>query len=206
MAQRLARELQAPLYASTITRLLVELNRSLGHPQLFSEFTRGLSTAEKQEIVRRYYDPHRQQVTEWLRQQSKGTCVVHVSVHSFTPQLNGERRNADVGLLYDPSRTYERIFCQQWQHRLRQQHVRWKVRRNYPYLGKADGFTTSLRRQFTNAQYLGIELEVNQRWVTEGGTMWRRLQVDVLQSLLQVASALQATNATPSSKRRPLAG
>jgi hypothetical protein len=36
------------------------------------------------------------------------------------------------------------------------------VRRNYPYRGTADGFTTYLRRQFSARKYLGIELEVNQ--------------------------------------------
>lgn len=33
---------------------------------------------------------------------------------------------------------------------------------NYPYLGKSDGFTTSLRKQFP-FQYIGIELEINQK-------------------------------------------
>ena len=36
--------------------------------------------------------------------------VLHVAVHSFTPVLHGERRNADVGLLYDPARPRERAF------------------------------------------------------------------------------------------------
>ena len=33
---------------------------------------------------------------------------------------------------------------------------------NYPYLGKADGFTTSLRQEFQE-RYIGIELELNQK-------------------------------------------
>ena len=36
-----------------------------------------------------------------------------------------------------------------------------RIRMNYPYLGKADGFTTSLRHQFQE-RYIGIELELNQ--------------------------------------------
>jgi len=40
------------------------------------------------------------------------------------------------------------------------------VRFNYPYLGKADGFTTYLRKQFP-ANYMGIELEVNQAFSVE---------------------------------------
>lgn len=37
------------------------------------------------------------------------------------------------------------------------------VRFNYPYLGKADGFTTHLRKKFKD-NYIGIELEVNQKF------------------------------------------
>jgi hypothetical protein len=34
---------------------------------------------------------------------------------------------------------------------------------NYPYQGTSDGFTTHLRKKFPDSQYVGIELEVNQK-------------------------------------------
>ena len=37
------------------------------------------------------------------------------------------------------------------------------VRRNFPYFGDTDAFTTSLRRRLPAARYLGIEIELNQR-------------------------------------------
>ena len=40
---------------------------------------------------------------------------------------------------------------------------KFKVRFNSPYLGKADGFTTYLRKKFPD-KYSGIELEVNQKF------------------------------------------
>jgi predicted N-formylglutamate amidohydrolase len=54
LARQMASALDAPLYASTTTRLLIDLNRSLGHRQLLSEFTRGLAPAERQQIIDRY--------------------------------------------------------------------------------------------------------------------------------------------------------
>lgn len=39
---------------------------------------------------------------------------------------------------------------------------------NYPYLGKADGFTTSLREEFQE-QYIGLELELNQKLFAKVG-------------------------------------
>jgi hypothetical protein len=41
MAKALASACRAPLVASTTSRLLIDLNRSIGHPQLFSAVTRG---------------------------------------------------------------------------------------------------------------------------------------------------------------------
>jgi predicted N-formylglutamate amidohydrolase len=88
---------------------------------------------------------------------------LHLGVHSFVPQIHGRVRRADVGLLYDPSRSRERRFCDRWKSSLREIAPKLRVRRNYPYLGKSDGFTTYLRRAIGSPQYLGIELEVNQR-------------------------------------------
>ena len=61
-AEQMARHLRAPLISSTVSRLLVELNRSLGHPQLFSEFSERLPKGARQELLEKYYYPHRDQV------------------------------------------------------------------------------------------------------------------------------------------------
>ena len=49
------------------------------------------------------------------------------------------------------------------------------VRRNYPYLGTADGLTTCLRKRFAPRAYLGIELEINQKHINADNHYWRRL-------------------------------
>ena len=43
MARELAKAFKAPLFVSTVSRLLVDLNRSIGHPRLYSEATRTAS-------------------------------------------------------------------------------------------------------------------------------------------------------------------
>lgn len=88
--------------------------------------------------------------------------MLQLSVHSFTPVLDGRRRNADVGLLYDPASGAEARFCRGWQARLAASARGWRVRRNYPYRGTADGLVVALRREFAGQPYLGIELELNQ--------------------------------------------
>jgi predicted N-formylglutamate amidohydrolase len=147
-------------FAAETTRLLVDLNRSLHHPALFSEFTRPLPRAERERIAARWWHPWREDVAATIQQWlATGRRVRHVSVHSFTPVLEGRFRNTDIGLLYDPARKLERGLCLQWQAELAARG--WRVRRNYPYRGVADGHTTALRRRFGTA-YAGIELELNQ--------------------------------------------
>ncbi len=194
MAKDLAGAFQAPLFVATISRLLIDLNRSIGHPRLYSEATRHAPVGVRREILEAHYLPYRNRVEAHIAGEvAKGRCVIHISSHSFTPVLDGEVRNADIGLLYDPGRAAEARLCRDWQAALKSCAPEIRVRRNYPYAGKSDGFTAYLRRQFAAGTYVGIELEVNQQQVLQGGHGWRRLRKAII-------SALQAAiTAAPSS-------
>ncbi|MCB9170211.1 MAG: N-formylglutamate amidohydrolase [Flavobacteriales bacterium] len=167
-------------FHSTTTRLLIEMNRSLHHPQLFSRFTRGLPGPEREHIIGTHYRPYRSAVGDmvgtWLR---NGDRVVHVSVHSFTPVLDGSVRNMDIGLLYDPARKDEVHFARAWRAAMRSGPEVPVVRMNAPYRGTSDGLTTSLRRTHRQG-YVGIELEVNQGHAVDGG---RRMDRAITQCL-----------------------
>lgn len=190
LARHLARYLKTPLLAATVTRLLVELNRSLHHRALFSDCVASLDSRARAKVLEQHYHPHRRKVLSAIQSAvARDATALHISVHTFTPRRNGQLRTADVGLLYDPARRGERNFCERWRKELLARRPALRVRRNYPYLGKADGLTTFLRRQFPARQYLGIELEVNQRWVP-ATAQWKNLQQIVAQSL---AASLQAS-------------
>jgi predicted N-formylglutamate amidohydrolase len=184
LARELARAFDAPLVASTVTRLLIELNRSPGHPQLYSELTRALPSSVKARIAARYYEPYRREVEQRVaRAAAARRRVIHISAHSFVPVLNGSTRNADIGFLYDPARTAERALCARWSQSIGARVSRLRVRRNYPYRGYADGLTTHLRRRFRNRGYVGIEIEVNQKHVLGSEREWRMLRRVLVQSL-----------------------
>ncbi len=153
--------------SNTISRLLIEINRSPGHPKLFSEFTTDLSDKEKIQIIETFYFPYRYEVEKKISELiAKEEEVLHFSVHSFTPVWRGESRNVDIGLLYDPSKSLEKSFCKNLKKQLLLQSPSLKIRYNYPYLGIADGFTTYLRNKFPK-KYSGIELEVNQKFSSQ---------------------------------------
>jgi len=189
MAHELARALRAALIASTVSRLLVELNRSPLHRALYSATMRDAPERVRRDVYRRYYVPYRSAVERAVRAAiERGHRVVHISAHSFAPVVRGVRRHADAGLLYDPRRSAERRLCLRWQQALRALSPRMRVRRNHPYRGASDGLTTWLRGRFGGSQYIGIELEINQRRVR--APTWprtRALVVDALRVALGAA-------------------
>lgn len=187
LARQMAEAFGVPLHAATTTRLLVDLNRSIGHRHLFSEITRALPLERRQDIVDRYYRPHRQAVeAEIARFISAGRRVIHVAAHSFTPVLDDVPREADVAWLYDPSRAGEASFARAWMRNLAHLSPELRLRRNYPYRGRDDGLTAALRKRHPDPAYAGIELEINQRWVEQGGAAWDRLKTRLVDSLKSV--------------------
>lgn len=182
LARLLARELRSPLLAVTWSRLFVEANRSPTNRRIWSDLTKGLPYEERQHILERWWRPHREQVERAVADAiARGYRVMHIAVHSFTPELDGEIRNADVGLLYDSRRKQEAAFSRGWATALRGINPALRVRLNYPYAGAADGLTTWMRRHHPQSRYLGVELEINQAIVDT--PRWRRVQRDIAQSL-----------------------
>ena len=187
MARALARAFRAPLVTSTTSRLLIDLNRSIGNPQLFSAATRRAPAKLRAKIVEQHYRPYRVQVERLVRQSvSRRRRVIHISSHSFTPELDGKVRRADVGLLYHPGRDGEAELCARWKASLAAFGPELRVRRNYPYAGRGDGLTSYLRLRFLSNAYVGIELEINQSIVLAAGRRWtvlRRVLIDSLRAI-----------------------
>lgn len=164
LARFLAASFSADLLATAVSRLLVDCNRSETNPLLFSRFARTLDRDGRKSLLALYYRPHLEAVTRKAAAViEQGLLLVHVGVHTFTPELNGRIRHADIGLLYDPARKAEKELCGLWQTELKNRNPVLRVRRNYPYRGKTDGLPTMLRKQFPSPRYFGIELEINQR-------------------------------------------
>lgn len=196
LARAIARRLQCALIYSEISRLLVELNRSLRHPALFSAVSRDLPQKERNQVLGRHYFPYRRRVeaavetlltkgATSVRDGGRGPGpILHLSVHTFTPILDGKPRSTDIGLLYDPQRAGERDFCDALARRLKKiLPDDLRIRRNYPYKGAGDGLTTSLRRRFAETDYLGIELEVSQAFPLGLEREWAQLRRDIAMAL-----------------------
>lgn len=188
LARLLARRLERPLHVTRWSRLLVESNRSPANPRIWSRYTRDLPRDERQRILERYWWPHRREVEAAIDASiGRADRVVHVAVHSFAPVIEGEVRNADVGILYDSGRPREAELGRRWGALLAAAAPGLRVRLNYPYRGSTDGLATWLRRRFPPSRYLGFELEANQAVATGAG--WWKVGVALATSL---AEALRA--------------
>lgn len=162
IAASLAKKLGIPLYAGNITRLLIDFNRSLHHPQCMA-LSKKLPANLKQTLIEDYYQCYRHTVlTQIEKALAASETVLHLSIHSFTPVLQGKARHADLCFLYDPTRQKEKKACTAWQKMIETHAPRLRIRRNYPYRGISDGFVTFCRTQFPQHRYLGIEIEMNQ--------------------------------------------
>lgn len=166
VAKLLSKNLKAKLLYSEITRLLVDLNRSLGNPTLHSAYLKPLSADDLEQILKLHYHPYRKQVLNEVRRiLARKNKAAHFSIHSFTPVFRGERRHVQIGILFDPASPLESRTAHLLKKNLQVSFPRTRIRYNDPYDGRGDGQTTSLRSRFSQKIYSGIEIEMNQAWL-----------------------------------------
>jgi predicted N-formylglutamate amidohydrolase len=107
VARRLAAELDAPLVLSGYSRLVVDCNRPLSHPGSMAEESagvaipgnRGLSPEERGRRVETLFRPYHDAISRLLDGRSARPTLL-LSIHSFTPVLNGRARPWHVGVSY----------------------------------------------------------------------------------------------------------
>lgn len=159
------------------SRLFVDLNRTITNKSAFSEYydaleARDKSAAKKAKVqATAYWQEYRAAIGKFVDSALKPKTraarsepeIVHLGIHSFTPVLNGKVRNADIGILYDPTRPQERAYANVIKAEIKRLYPAMKVRFNYPYKGTSDGLTTTLRKKF-GQRYVGIEIEINQKF------------------------------------------
>jgi len=179
LARELSKRLGVPVLEGRLTRLLIDLNRSAGHENLLSEWSRHLDSGDIQ-ALQAIHAAHWNEAQARV-ERTKGP-VVHWAIHTFTPVLHGSPRNFDVGLLYDPKRPREVAEASRLRAALLVRGI--SVRRNAPYRGVANCLPTAFRRRFPAARYAGLELEVNQQLLWHQPDRTKRRQL--LEALYEV--------------------
>lgn len=186
ITHKIAENVKTEPFIYPYTRLLIEPNRSPDHHQLFSKITKNLHDYEKQNLIENYYLPYRNRIKTHIKSAlADRHSVIHLSIHTFTPVWKGKLRKVDIGLLYDPERKTEQKFCDVWRKKLRKLLPGLNIMMNRPYSGISDGLTSYLRLQLKSDKYIGIELEVNQKFL-KYSTEWNNLKQMISLSLVKI--------------------
>ena len=84
---------------------------------------------------------------------SAGVCPAFISVHSFTPVLNGKARPWEIGVLWDKDLRLRDIFLKDFRE------AGFNVGDNEPYSGKAPAdFTVDNHAEGPGVPHIGIEI------------------------------------------------
>ena len=113
VSRQLARELDATLVHSTVSRLVIDCNRPLDAPDLIattSETTTipgnaALSDAERRRRIASVHVPYHAAIEKIIEERLEGGRATSlVAVHSFTPVYRGARRPWEIGIVFDRNR------------------------------------------------------------------------------------------------------
>ncbi len=157
----LAQRLDVPAVQSGLSRLVIDCNRDLADHDLIVREShgvhvpgnQGIDAGERQRRIREFYEPYHEAIDEVL---ARRPGILLLSIHSFTPILNGRERRFDAGVLFDNFATE----AEQFGEVLGAQGLR--VRYNQPYSG-LDGLIFSARTHGMRHGVRYLELEVNNR-------------------------------------------
>ncbi len=181
-ARLLSERLNVPLIFQSISRLLIDQNRTLSNRSLFSDFSKALSADKKRDCIDRFYKPYVEKLRDFIEKRiDLENPVLHLSIHSFTPELNGRVRNADIGLLYDPSRGAESQLLSALIDYISTFSRHYRVRRNYPYRGTSDGMVSFFRKVFPPENYIGLEVEFNHKVYFEDKSKYLQMCSSILE-------------------------
>ncbi|MBI1209480.1 MAG: N-formylglutamate amidohydrolase [Azospirillum sp.] len=109
-ARRLALRLDAPLLLAGWSRLIVDPNRDLDDPTLIPPVSDGviipgncdLDPAERARRIAGYFDPYHRAIAAAVAGfRARGVAPAVISVHSFTPEMDGCARPWQIGILWD---------------------------------------------------------------------------------------------------------
>lgn len=161
LTEELAALLGARSVLSTASRLLVDCNRAPEDADLMPHSSHGtvipgnacIDDRERVHRLAEFYDPFHRAVDKLI-----GQCpdAMLLSMHSFTPELNGASRPFDVGILHDDFDDValcvaEHLAC-----------AGFATRMNEPY-SALDGLIFSARSHGRRHRVPYLELEINNR-------------------------------------------
>ncbi len=165
VAETLADNLCATAILCQYSRLIVDCNRKLIDDSAFLEYSDGvdvpgnqnLQVNEKERRASEIYWPYHNAIKDQIvRLKKNGIEPIVISIHSFTPVINGSDREWEIGVLWDKDPVTAEIFL------TRLGEAGYLVGDNEPYSGKdPEDFTIDYHAESIGLPHVGIEISQN---------------------------------------------
>ena len=162
VAEALADNLGATAVLCQYSRLIVDCNRNLIDESAFLNYGDGveipgnhsLQNHEKERRASEIYWPYHNAIKDQIvRLKKYGIDPVVISIHSFTPVINGNDREWEIGVLWDKDSVTAEIFL------TRLIESGYLVGDNKPYSGKdPEDFTIDFHAESAGLSHVGIEI------------------------------------------------
>jgi predicted N-formylglutamate amidohydrolase len=162
IAESLADKLGATALLCQYSRLVVDCNRKLSDNSVFLENSEGvdipgnqnLQITEKERRVSEIYWPYHNAIEAQIcRLRDQYINPIVISIHSFTPVMNGEDREWEMGVLWDKDQITAEFFLNKLMD------AGFFVGNNEPYSGKApEDFTIDYHAEPIGLPHVGIEI------------------------------------------------
>ena len=157
---------------------------------------RNLHAAEKKIRADEIYWPYHNAISSQVeRLREAGPPPIFVSLHSFTPVINGESRSWEMGVLWDTDRETAEIFI----HDLRA--AGFHVGDNEPYSGKSpQDFTIDHHAESIGLPHVGVEIRQDLIDDDEGV---REIGAILQRTIASLPARLKPTDISSRSKKIP---
>jgi len=188
----LSEKLDAPAFFATYSRIVVDVNRGAGSSECMREVydhipvpgNTKLSRAAKQQRLNEIFWPyHRNLAAQLQRFRKKKIIPALVSIHSFTPEMDGYKRPWHIGVLWNK----EDDIALRLVNNLRQQNPGMVVGENEPYSLKAVNLsknTIGTHAENVGLPYVIVEFRQDLVKTKRDALKWGRIFLDALAPIL----------------------
>jgi len=194
----LAQALSATALISRYSRLLIDCNRGLDHPDVIAVMSdgvqipgnQGLSQAEKDIREQLYYRPYHDEITRQIKRLTPSDSLMPavLSIHSFTPVMDDFKRPWEIGVLWDQD---DRI-AKPLMAALRTE-CGVVVGDNEPYSGR-EALGGSVERHATEVGRPSVLIEIRQDLISDlqGVYVWSKMLATALKPILACRDLYQS--------------
>lgn len=163
IAVAVSEDLDLLLFSHQTTRLLVDVNCGLGNPNLFSQFSILLGDEDKQLLLDKYYFSYRLRIENALALMQKP--VIHYSIHTFNSLADEIMPSPAIAILFSAQRDVEKSIGEKLIAHLQSILPDLQIGMSVPHFEEDDTFLSYLRRRFSEEEYAGITIAINQAQV-----------------------------------------